>query len=122
MITIPDFRLRFTEFSDGTLYPNPRIQIAIDEAVIVMSDEGKWLDWYDLAQHYLTAHILTLNESSESGDSGSMFPVKKQEVDDVIIENAVAAFEADTSLIFSTLYGQRYYRYLRYTFTGLYGV
>jgi len=122
MITLPDFRFRFPEFGDVALYPDGRIQMVLDEAVILMADEPKWLDWYVLAQYQLVAHLLTIYSSSESGDAGSMFPTKRQEVDDVIVENAVSDFAADTSLIHSTIYGQRYYTYLRLTFTGLYGV
>ena len=122
MIDITGFRTRFPEFADVTLFPEDRIQIFVDDAVIWMSDESKWLDWYLLAQNYLVAHLLVVAEASESGDSNSLFPVKKQEVDDVIVESAVSDIKPTMDNFHSTTYGQTYYRYLMMTFAGPYGI
>lgn len=122
MITITDFRTRYPEFSDPILYPDARIQMFIDDAVIWMSDETRWLDWYNLAQFCLVAHFLAVATLSENGDSNANFPIKKQEVDDVLIEQAVGDISPTMDNFHTTTYGQSYYRYLRMTFTGLYGV
>ena len=122
MILVADFRTRFPEFADIALFTDARIQLMIDEAVILMADEVRWLDWYELAQNYLVAHLLTLANATESGDGEARFPLKKQDVDDVLIESAVNKVAADISPLFTTTYGQSYYRYLRMTFTGIYGV
>jgi len=122
MIAIADFRTRFPEFSDSILYPDARIQLFIDDAVIWMSSEGKWLDWYGLAQHCLVAHFLAVATLSESGDSNSIFPAVKQEVDDVLIQQAVSDVSPTMDNFFSTVYGQNYNRYLKMTFSGPIGV
>ena len=122
MITIEDFRLRYPEFSDIDMFADERIQLFIDDAVIWMSEESRWLDFYPLAQNCLVAHFLAVSTLTESGDANSIFPVRKQEVDDVIIESAVNDINPTMDNFHSTSYGQSYYRYLRMTFTGIYGV
>ena len=122
MIQITDFRTRYPEFSDATLYPDARIQMLIDDAVIWMSDETRWLNWYDLAQNCLVAHFLAVATLTEAGETNSQFPIARQEVDDVVIESAVSGVSPTMDDFFSTSYGQSYYRYLRMTFTGIYGV
>lgn len=123
MITVANFRIRFPEFSDDTLFTDARIQMFIDDAVIWMSeDDGRWLDWYELAQYYLVAHFLTVATLTEGGDANSQFPVALQEVDDVIIKSAVSDVKPTMDVFHTTSYGQTYYRYLKMTFTGIYGV
>lgn len=122
MISVTDFRTRYPEFSDVVLYTDLRIQMFIDEAVIWMAEKDKWLDWYLLAQFPLVAHLLVSASASESGDSNALFPVNFQEVDDVIIKTAVGNANPTSDNFHSTIYGQAYYRYLRMTFTGVYGV
>lgn len=122
MITIADFRTRYPEFGDSTLYPDARIQLFIGDAVIWMSETSKWLDWYELAQHCLVAHFLAVATFSESGDSNAQFPVKKQEVDDVLIEHAVGNVNPTMDNFYSTVYGQSYNQYLNMTFAGPVGV
>ena len=123
MITVANFRIRFPEYSDDVIYTDARIQMFVDDAVIWMSeDDGRWLDWYDLAQYYLVAHFLTIATLSEGGDFNSQFPVSLQEVDDVIVKSAVSDVSPAMDNFFSTTYGQTYYRYLKMTFTGIYGV
>jgi len=122
MITIADFRTRYPEYSDDTLFPDARIQMFIDDAVVWMSESTRWLDWYDLAQFCLVAHFLAVATITESGDATSMFPIALQEVDDVIIKSAVSDINPTMDNFHTTAYGQCYYRYLRMTFAGIYGV
>ena len=122
MITVADFRIRYPEFEDVDLYADARIQMFIDDAVIWMKDEHRWLDWYLLAQYCLVGHFLAIANMSETGDAGSAYPVKKQEVDDVLVEHAVAEVKATMDNFHSTIYGQNYYRYLLMTFAGPIGV
>ena len=123
MITVPDFRTRYPEYSDDTLYPDARIQLFIDDAVIWMAEEGdRWLDFYELAQNCLVAHFLTVATLTESGDSSGIYPIALQEVDDVIIKNAVGDVSPTMDNMHSTTYGQCYFRYLRMCFAGIYGV
>ena len=122
MITTASLRLRYPEFADTTMFPDARIQLFIDDAVIYMSDENRWLDFYELAQSALVGHFLAVALASESGDSSSMFPISKQDVDDVIIESAVSAAKPNSSNLSTTTYGQVYQNFLRMTFTGMYGV
>lgn len=122
MITVSNFRIKFPEFEDAIMFTDARIQMSIDEAVIVMTSEDRWLDWYELAQYYLVGHLLAIANASESGSGDARFPVSGQVVDDVSISQAVAAANPSGSLLFTTIYGQAYYRYLRMTFAGIYGV
>jgi len=122
MIDIASFRIRYPEFANQTLYSDLRIQIFIDDAVIYMSDENRWLDFYVLAQSALVGHLLAVAQASETGDSGSLFPIKKQDVDDVIIDSAVSAAKPTNSNLASTTYGQVYHNFLRMTFAGIIGV
>lgn len=122
MIDITDFRYRYPEFSDTILYPNGRIQLFIDDAVLWMDSEPKWLDYYNLAQNALVAHFLSISDLSETGDSGAVYPIKKQEVDDVIIEQAVDKVSPKIDLLYTTIYGQQYAKYRDMLFSGPIGV
>lgn len=120
MITIGDLRLRYPEFSDEDLYPDNRIQLFIDDAVLIMKDNnGRWLDYYNLAQSALVAHLLELASNTEGGGDGGLFPISKQAVDDVLIESAINPVDVTESLLFSTTYGRVYYKYLRKCFTTM---
>lgn len=121
-ITTAELRLRYNEFSDIDIYPDTKLQLYIDDAVIIMADEVRWFDWYKQAQAALVGHLLAVAESTESGDFGIMAPTKKQEVDDVIIEHAVNPVDPTGLDYLTTAYGQTYFRYLRMTFTGLYAI
>lgn len=120
MATLADFRARFPEF-DGVA--DGRVQIFLDDAALLMASPDRWLDFYDVAHAYHVAHLLTVSIWTSYGDAGAIGPVKKKEVDDVVIEKAVGAGVTPTTLNwFSTSYGQQYYQYLRVCFTGIYGV
>lgn len=120
MASVVDFQKRFPEFLD---IEEDRVLKFLDDAALVMADnDGRWLTFYDVAQLYLAAHLLTLGSATESGDSGIFAPIKKQEVDDVIIEQAVSAVSPTADDLYSTSYGKRYVNYRRMCFTGLIGV
>jgi hypothetical protein len=110
---------RFPEFEG---YDDDRVQLFLDDAALLMSDPTRWLDFYDIAQMYLAAHLLTVASGTEAGDSGPAYPLKRQEVDDVVIENAVTNISATIDDLFSTSYGKQYVRYRRIAFAGIYGV
>ena len=119
MATIADFRIRFPEFVDSA---DGRVQLFLDDAALLMATPTRWLDFYDIAQLYHAAHLLYVGNYTATGDGNVLAPVKKQEVDDVIIEQAVSGLAPNASDLQSTAYGKRYYQYLRLCFTGIYGV
>jgi len=123
MIDIAGFRERYPEYSDETLYPDERIQMAIDDATIWMgTDEDRWLDYYDLAQYCLTAHFLAVSTITSSGDISSLYPVSHQEVDSTVIKSAVGNVTPSNNNLYSTAYGQCYANYLKMAFGGIIGV
>jgi hypothetical protein len=119
MATVPEFRTRFPEFVDIL---DPRIQLFLDDAALLMADPVRWLDFYDVAHCYHAAHLLFVGEHSAQGDGSVLGPIKKQEVDDVIVEQAVMNVTPTASDLYSTTYGKRYYSYQRICFAGIYGV
>jgi hypothetical protein len=121
MSTSADFYSRFPEFCD---VPEDRVDMFLSDAALLMLDpsDGRWLDFYDIAQLYFAAHMLQLGQDSESGDAGTSGPVKKQEVDDVMIEFAVSNLDPKENSLYSTSYGKQYIYYRRICFNGIYGV
>ena len=119
MPTIPEFRERFPEYEN---VPDARVRIALDEAALIMSDPDKWLDFYDVANLYLTAHLLFLAEKSATGDPGASYPANHQEVDDVVVKFAVKPIDPMMDDLYTTSYGKQYIKYRRMAFTGIYGV
>ena len=122
MITTAELRIRYREFSDADMYPDSKLQLYINDAVILMADEHRWFDWYNQAQAALVGHLMYIADSSESGDGGIIAPMKKQDVDDVVIEQAVNAVDVTGLDYYATIYGQTYMRYVRMTFTGIFGI
>lgn len=115
--TPADFKVRFPEFATVT---DERIQLFIDDTVAFMGLEsaGRWCNNYDPAQCYLAAHLLVVGSMQELGDSGNIAPIKKQEVDDVVIEQAVTSLTAKEGEFGSTSYGKRYLSYRQICFGG----
>lgn len=116
MATPADIKVRFPEFTDVL---DARIQLFIDDAELLMASPVRWLTYYEVALAYHTAHLLYVALNSEQGDGGIIAPIKKQEVDDVIIEQAVSPMKADALDFNSTTYGKRYYSYVRICFMGI---
>lgn len=119
MAVLADFRARFPEF-DAIV--DARVQLFLDDAELLMDSPERWLDFYDVAHVYFAAHLLYVGELQAQGDGGPLAPIKKQEVDDVVLEHAVNAVEPSQSELFSTSYGKRYWQYRRICFAGIYGV
>ena len=121
MATVSEFYARFPEFACKSA---DRVQMFLDDATLIMGSESRWLDFYKVANLYLAAHLLYLAEAVLSGDGSAMYPLKKQEVDDVIVEQAIANREIRPEIedFYSTMYGKNYVRYRRICFTGMYGV
>ena len=118
MATVATFNLRFPEFCDED---DDRIQLFLDDAALLMADTPKWLDFYDVAHQYFSAHLLSVATAQMVGDSGAFAPIKKQEVDDVVIEQAVSEVHPNMDELLTTSYGKRYWQYRRIITVGIYG-
>jgi len=123
-VSITDIRTRFPEFSDDTEYPDPTIQLFIDDAVNVFmgTDEVRWGGKYDYALAYLTAHLLASGENTELGDtSASSGPISSKSVAGVAVAYAVVAKDRSEgdSFLASTSYGQRYITIRNRCFVGV---
>lgn len=119
MASVANFQDRFTEFAGVDCI---RVQLVLDDAALIMSSPAKWLEFYDVAHVYNAAHLLVVSLHSESGDSGTLAPIKQQEVDDVVIKNAIGDVDPTFDDMYSTSYGKRYISYRRRCFLGLLGV
>lgn len=119
MAVLADFRTRFPVFDAQT---DDRVQMFLDDAALIMKEPDRWLDFYDVAHLYLTAHLLALAIATDQGDFTPLAPIKKQEVDDVVLEHAVGNVNPTQTSLYSTSFGKEYYKYLRLCFAGIYGV
>ena len=119
MATIQQVYTRFPEFSE---YDEDMVQLCLDDAALIMSDASRWLDFYDVAQQYLTAHYIAAADASEGGDFNALSPVKGQDVDDVQVQFAVGDTTADATDLLSTTYGKRYLSYRQMCFVGPWGI
>jgi len=120
MSDVKGFTVRFPEYCGED---SDRVQMFLDEATLIMAeDNGRWLDVYEVAHDYLAAHLLYMAETTASGDGAALGPIKKQEVDDVIVEMAVTSAPFSAESLYSTSYGKQYLMYRRMCFTGIYGV
>ncbi len=119
MASVVDFQTRFPEFSEVS---SGRVQMFLDDTALLMSSPAKWLDFYDVAHLYYTAHFLVVSEATDAGDSGVLAPVKHQEVDDVVIKNAISDISPTFDELYSTSYGKRFAKYRKICFAGMYGV
>lgn len=119
MADVASFHLRFPEFCDTE---DARVQLFLDDAALLMDSPEKWLDFYDVAQLYFTAHLLSVAFSTASGDVGVQGPIRKQEVDDVMIEQAISDVHPSIDELITTVYGKRYWQYRRIITVGIYAV
>lgn len=110
--TVADFRIRFPEFSDETEYPDPRIQLFLDDAAEdIGTDENRWCGKYNRAHCYLGAHYLFAGTSTEAGDASSKAgPVSSKTAGGVAVTRAVVAKNRSDSdeALSSTSYGQQF--------------
>ena len=119
MASVADFQARFPEYEEVL---EPRIQLFLDDAALLMKSPQKWGSFYDVALLYFAAHLLAVGEHTEAGDVTAMGPVKQQEVDDVLIVSAVRDVEPSASEFLSTAYGKRYLYYRKIMFSGPIGI
>ena len=119
MASVVNFNERFPEFSS---VDTARVQMFLDDAALVMNSSVRWLSFYDVAQQYYAAHLLTVAQATESGDTGVLAPINHQEVDDVTIKSAIGNVEATFDELLGSSYGKRYLTYRRMVFAGIYGV
>jgi hypothetical protein len=117
--SVADFQQRFPEFCE---VDDVVVQLYLDDVALIMSSEGKWLKFYDTAQVYYAAHFLAVAEHTETGDTGALAPIKKQDVDDVLIESAVSEVSPSADELLSTAYGKRVLFYRKICFSGIRGV
>lgn len=113
MITPDIVRTRFPEFCDDCVYEDDRIQMFIDDTVALYmgEDEERWCNKYDIAQAYLTAHLLTTGTASEAGDSAAKAGnIASKSAGGVSVSRNVATKDrSDADDFFaSTTYGQQY--------------
>ena len=117
--SVADFQQRFPEFCE---VDDVVVQLYLDDVALIMSSEGKWLNFYDVAQLYYTAHFVTIAEHTETGDSSTLAPIRKQQVDDVFIESVVSDIAPSADELLSTAYGKRVLFYRKICFAGIRGV
>ncbi len=110
--TVATFRLRFPEFSDDTEYPDPRIQLFLDDAVEdIGDDEDRWCGKYDRAHCYYAAHLLLLGTKTEAGDtSATSGPITSKSAGGVSVGRSVVAKDLSSSddMLLTTSYGQQF--------------
>ena len=119
MATTVDFKTRFPEFDSVA---DARVQLFLDDAALLMSSQGKWLSFYDIAHQYYAAHFLIAAQFTERGDSGIIAPVSHKEVDDVVIKKAISESIPRADELLSTAYGKRYWHYRKICLNGPRGV
>ncbi len=122
--TISDFRARFPEFSDNSEYPDPRIQLFLDDATLdIGTDEGRWCNYYNVAQSYLAAHLLTVGTKTEvGGSSASSGPISSKSAGGVSVSYSVTTNNNRSTLddfYMSTSYGQRFITLRNRCFVGV---
>ena len=106
MVTPTTFKIRFTEFNS---VEDDLIQMLLDESYLLLSASTKYQDVMVL---YHTAHILTITQSQQEGDSGASLSVSSEAVGSVNTSFNVPTSDDETlSYYMSTSYGQRYLEY-----------
>lgn len=121
--TVEEFRTRFPEFSDDIEYPDPRVQLFLDDAAEdIGTDESRWCGKYGRAHCYLAAHLLTVGTVSEAGDtSAKVGPISSKSAGGVSVSRSVVAKERSDSddLYASTTYGLQFMSIRNTCFAGV---
>jgi hypothetical protein len=110
--TVSGFRTRFPEFSNATTYPDPRVQLFLDDAVLCVS-ETVYKQFTDLAVYYLAAHELflaTKTSDASGGGAQNIGPVSSKSAGQVSVSRAVGSLDLkdSDSYYLQTIYGQKY--------------
>lgn len=121
---VTTFRARFPEFVDDVEYTDPRVQLFLDDVVVLHmgSDEARWNGKYDIAQAYLAAHLLTVGSKTELGDSSSgSGPISSKSAGGVSVTRAVNTKDRtdQDDFYMSTSYGQQFISIRNMTFIGV---
>jgi len=121
-ITVSDFRIRFPEFSDEAEYSDPRILLFIeDSTAYIGTDELRWGSKYNLAQSYLSAHLLISAEKTELGDiSSSSGTIQSKSAGGVSVSKSIVAKDRSDldDFYIGTSYGQQFLNIRNLCFAG----
>jgi len=120
MITKQIWATRFPQFFQVSA---ELFNILKDDAIVEMGvDEDRWAGAYDVALSNLVAHFYVVHQQQVLGDSNALAPLRRTEVEDVVVELAMPREVGSTSLLYenyaSTSYGQAYAKYRRMAFGG----
>lgn len=123
-IDVAGFRARFPEFEDDIIYPDARVQVMLDDAVLLGlgDDENHWQGKYDIAHAYLAAHYLVLAIRTEAGDSSAVVgPVVSKTAGQVSVTKSVTTKDRSDGddLLASTMYGMRFLSIRNSCFSGI---
>ena len=113
--TVEQVRTRFPLFADPVSFPDARIQLALDDAVLSMGKPKQWGNIYALAQSYLAAHFLArqvMAETSSGATTGSATGISVQNEISLQFSTLATAKTSDDPLL-STIYGQEYVKLRR---------
>ena len=125
MLTVAAFRTRFPEFCDKTEFPDERIELFIGDSLLYMgASEAYWggATNYDMAQAYISAHLLSLATKTELGDTRSSGPVTSKSAGGVSVSLAplnTSNLNSTELELMSTSYGQRFITIRDKSFVGI---
>jgi hypothetical protein len=119
--SVDDLRTRFPEFVDDTMYSEDRIQLFLDDAILLYigSDESRWLGKYNIVHCLLCAHLLTVGISTELGDtSANTGEIVSKTVGSVSVSRAIVPKNRSDmdNFFISTSYGQQFLNIRNTTF------
>ena len=104
MITPTTFKIRFPEFATEL---DARILLLIEEAeLFVTTAYGKY---QDIATSYLTAHLLSVSNSTSSGNTNGLKNVASKSVEGVSVSYEASTDLNQNSSFFNTTSYGRYY-------------
>lgn len=101
--------------------PEAMFNLYMEVALIEMGTiESRWVVFYDLAQMYLLAHLITqANKFADGGGESANAPVSNRNVDDVRVVYAIAKQNlSDINTMLLTGFGQEYVRIRRKALAG----
>jgi len=123
-LKIERFRSRFPEFSDEVEYPDIHITVLFEDSQLLYLgvDKNRWKGKYDIAQSYLVAHLLTVSDISQAGDTNARAGViNSKSAGGVSVSRAVTSKDRSDSddFFMTTSYGQQYLIIRNSTFVGV---
>lgn len=112
-ISVAEFRTRFPEFADDEVYTDLRVAMFISDAAVLYMGVGEstWCGKYDIAQAYLSAHLLSIATATEVGDSSNKVgAVASKSAGGVSVTRATQMHSTSTGdeFLSSTSYGQQF--------------